>query len=164
MSDEERAEDMVPCEQQQNISSIRSEQQEIRKENAEIIHNQKILVNELKESFLRLEKILLADVEHKKDIQQLKKESDLLFEKTRLIEQKVDAIEVRNARCDGAGIFENFPRMFGWYQQQKALPDKFDKVWNWYQQEQGWRRFIPAVMAMLAWLATMYEMFNKQLH
>lgn len=129
----------IPCEQKTNISRIQEEQALIRSENKKILENQSALVTELKDQFGQLKAILMTDVEHKKDIEQLKKESDILFNSIREHNGRLDKIEVRNARCDGAGIEKNFP-----------------KIWNWYQQEQGWRRFIPAAMAVLAWIATMF--------
>lgn len=150
MPNEEKTQ-MLPCEQEKNITeikdetrAIKEEQSSIRSENRQIIRNQETLVLELKKSFERLEGILMADVEHRKDIQQLHKESDLLFEKVRNNEHRVEKIEIRNAKVDGMGIVEDFP-----------------EVWNWYQQEKGWRRFIPAAMACLAWMATILSFLMK---
>ena len=130
---------MEPCVQEQNISRI--------------MEGQNTLVKELKDSFSRLENILLADVEHRKDIAQLKKESDILFNKQRLTDETVVAsfgnvngrisqIEHTRALYDGAEVLSRSKTM-----------------WDWRQQELGWRRFIPAAMAALAWLATMVDKF-----
>lgn len=127
----------------------------MRLENKQIIKNQETLVAELKESFQRLEQILLADVEHKKDISQLKKESDLHFQKNRTLEAKVEttttalatrmtAMEKTKSEYDGAKIYQRVP-----------------ELWEWFQQEKGWRRFVPTAMAALAWIATMITFFIK---
>lgn len=123
------------CGQDTNIRAILMNQETLQKSHAE-------LASTLKESMNQLKEILLAEVANKKDIDQLKKEHDLLFPTIRKLAERVDEIEIRNAKCDGAGIFQNFP-----------------KVWNFYQQEQGWRRFIPAICAILASVCAIYMAF-----
>jgi len=124
------------CGQETNIRAILINQEALQKSHLE-------LASTLKESMNQLKEILLAEVANKKDIDQLKKEHDLLFPAIRATKERVDRIEIRNAKCDGAGIFENFP-----------------KLWNFYQQEQGWRRFVPAACAIVALLCTLYVTFG----
>lgn len=88
---------------------------------------------DLKAAIDRLTAIIEADIGTRKDVEQLKKDREVLYQKTHKVEGRVSSIEVRNAKCDGAGIFEKFP-----------------KVWDWFQAELGWRRFLPSVMAFLS--------------
>lgn len=122
----------LPCEQERNIEAILANQTSLHESHKE-------LSVALKDSMTQLREILLSEVANKKDIDQLKKENDLLFEKIRKVEMRTDLIEVRNAKCDGAGIFDNFP-----------------KIWNWYMQEQGWRRFVPAALTVVSALLALY--------
>lgn len=134
----------LPCEQEGNIQAIAIQNAKILESMKNLSINQDNLSDSLKRSLDRLEQILLAEVENKKDIIQLRKESDLLFTKGREIDCRLDLIDVRNAKCDGSGIFKDFP-----------------KVWNWYQQEVGWRRFIPAAMTIITTLLAAYVTFSE---
>jgi len=100
--------------------------------------------SELKESITKMTDILIESTKHSADIAQLKRETNLLFEQDRVVTGRVELIEQRNAKCDGAGIFERFP-----------------EVWDWFQQERGWRRFLPTFMAFLAWCASIWAFFEN---
>lgn len=123
---------MLPCEQEKNIILVLANQRSLQESQLE-------LSSTLKESMSQLREILLSEVANKKDIEQLKKENDLLFSRIKLVDQRVGRIEVRNAVCDGAQILARFP-----------------KVWDFYQQEQGWRRFLPAAMTFISLLLAIY--------
>lgn len=153
MEQEKKPMTPLPCEQEQNIKEIREGLSEVRGENKQILQNQQTLVSELKESFGRLEKILLSEVEQRKDIDQLKKEADLLFQKQRNAEERVmkdvlalsarmAKMELTKAEYDGARIYERVP-----------------VIWEYVQQEKGWRRFLPGVLSAIATICTIATFF-----
>ena len=132
-----------------------------------ILHNQQELSTDLRGALDRLTSIIEEDIGTRKDVEQLKKDREILFDMQRADVVRIDAIEIRNARCDGAGIFENFPTMWNWYQQHKtaaesvdaiicAMKKKVDKVHAWYLGEMGWRRFIPAALTIISALLAIY--------
>ena len=123
----------------------------------QILHNQEQSARDMKDAIDKLTAIIMADVERRVAVDQLKKETGLLFEKARRTEDRVEDIERRNARCDGAGIFENFPKMWEWYQSVKQPSIDFQKVWRWYLGELGWRRFIPAVLTVLCAIIVIWD-------
>lgn len=138
----------------------------------QVLDNQKQFSIDIKQAIDGLTKIIMADIETRKDVEQLKKDREILFTMTRTESIRLDAIELRNARCDGAGIFENFPKMWNWYQQHESaatnfhevvvgIRNKVDTVYNWYLGEMGWRRFIPAAIAIVSALLAIYVSLDK---
>ena len=109
-----------------------------------VLNNQVELATDLKGALRELTDIIKADIRTRAEVEQLKKDRELLYIKTRQITETIQGIKERNAKCDGAGIFENFP-----------------KVWNWYQQERGIRRFVPAAMAAICGFTTIYFAWIK---
>ncbi len=150
-----------PCEQEDKIKDIQNTNISILK-NQELLSSQHLdLVQKLDGFFSRLEVILLADVERRKDIDQLIKDTDHLHKHVRDNSEEIKHINERNARCDGAGIFENFPKMWNWYQGHKDSAIDFKKMWLWYLGELGWRRFVPAAMTMVTALLALYVTFAE---
>ena len=139
----------TPCEQEPVI-------REQGKKIDQILHNQEQSARDMKSAIDKLTTIIMTDIERRMEVDQLKKESELHFEKNRSLSQRVEGIEVRNAKCDGAGIFENFPHIWNWYNKHKESDVDFKKMWTWYQQEQGWRRFVPAAMTILTGILALY--------
>jgi hypothetical protein len=133
----------------------------------QILINQTELGIDIKQAIEGLTKIIMADIEIRKDVEQLKKDREITFATQRAVVNRIDAIDLRNARCDGAGIFENFPRMWDWYQKHEqktkncdakieVIRKKVDKVYTWQLGEMGWRRFLPAAAAFIAAVAAVY--------
>jgi hypothetical protein len=139
----------IPCEQE---PVIRNQGEKI----DQILANQEQSARDMKAAIDKLTTIIMTDIERRMEVDQLKKESELHFEKNRNLAEKVDAIEVRNAKCDGAGIFDNFPIIWNWFQAHKDSDIDFKKMWRWYLMEQGWRRFVPATMTVLTGLLALY--------
>lgn len=110
-----------------------------------LIEAQRATSADLKEAINRLASIVEADIETRAAVEQLKKDREILYAKYHGIDARTDAIEIRNARCDGAGIFENFPT-----------------VWNYIQQEKGWRRFLPGVMTFLSFLLLLFSTLSDK--
>ena len=119
----------------------------------ETLHTQTSTFND---SIKELTQVLLQNARHGEVMLQLKKENDLLFISQRELKQEVGLIKQRNSRCDGAGIFENFPVMYSWYLANKEKMVQFGGVWQWYNQELGWRRFVPTAMALITGLLALY--------
>lgn len=128
------------CTERESIRKLEVNSQAMDSKLDLVIENQKILASDLKQTLDRLTKIIEEDIGTRKDVEQGKKERAILFDKVRSVEQSVVAIGIRNARCDGAGIFENFP-----------------VVWAFVQQEKGVRRFIPYALTVLMGLMTLYS-------
>lgn len=150
-----------PCEQEDTIHNIEKTNASILKSQEMLASQHLDLVQKLDGFFSRLEVILLADVERRKDIDQLIKDTNHLHEHARLNTEKIAAIEQRNAMCDGAGIFDNFPKMWNWFQGNKKMLDKFESLYQWYLGELGWRRFIPVAMTVITGLLALYMAFAQ---
>jgi hypothetical protein len=127
----------------------------------ETLHTQTSTFND---SIKELTQVLLQNARHGEVMLQLKKENDLLFISQRELKQEVGLIKQRNAKCDGAGIFENFPVMYSWYTANKEKLVQFGNVWTWYNQELGWRRFVPTAMALLTGLLALYVTVSEISH
>jgi hypothetical protein len=139
-----------PCEQEDSIATILKEQTDSKITTSSILENQHhladqhlVLVQKLDKFFDRLETILMADVERRAHVEQLIKDTDELAKIQRKMNEEIDVIQQRNAKCDGAGIFENFPLL-----------------WNHYQQEKGWRRMVPIACAVTAAIAALVPYFS----
>jgi hypothetical protein len=127
----------------------------------ETLHSQTTTFND---SIKELTQVLLQNARHGEVMLQLKKENDLLFVSQRDLKKEISLIKQRNARCDGAGIFENFPKMYSWYQANIEKSKQFAIVWTWYNQELGWRRFVPTAMALITGLLALYVTFTELAH
>lgn len=133
-----------PCEQADKIAAQGEILQEIRREQKEQRTEQKEHRRELQSSIEKLTEILITSTRQAEEISRNSSDINRLYAKERELEDRVGDIEDRNARCDGAGIFERFPQ-----------------VWDWFQQEKGWRRFIPTMMAVLAALAAIIQFMEQ---
>jgi len=145
---------MIPCEQADKI-----EKQGMLLE--DIAKTQKEHRTEFQESIKRLTDILIENTKHDAALTQARKELDLLFEKTRYNEHRIEAIEVRNARCDGAGIFENWPKVRDFYLSYIPLKEKTEKLWNKYQQDEGVRKWIPLTISVIAIIITILTYMDR---
>ena len=108
----------------------------------QVLDSQRVLGETMTSALNRLTDMIEVDIGTRKDVEQLKKDRDTLFSLRRTDEHRIEAIELRDAKFDGAGIFKRFP-----------------KVWDWYQQELGIRRFVPAVSALVSLAVLIYVKF-----
>jgi hypothetical protein len=130
----------------------------------QILINQTELGIDIKQAIEGLTKIIMADIEIRKDVEQLKKDREITFATQRAVANRIDAIEIRNAKCDGAGIFENFPKMYEWYISNIEKSKQFSVLWRWYLGELGWRRFIPIILSFITCLLALYVTFAEMTH
>jgi hypothetical protein len=126
----------------------------------QVLESQVALSTDIKDAINGLTKIIMADVETRAAVEQGKKERELLFNKVRDVEEAVVEIKERNAKCDGAGIFENFPKMYDWYTANIAKSNQFVKVYDWYLGELGWRRFFPTILTIVSFIILLYVTFG----
>jgi len=163
-----------PCDKGPAIEAVKLEQHKLliaqASQNSKIDHileNQLQLGSDIRQAIDGLTRIIIADIETRKDVEQLKKDREILFDMQRADALQIIRINERTARFDGAGIFENFPRMWNWYQQHEAadvaddmtikiLNNKVDTLHNWYLGELGWRRFIPVTLAAISTCLAIY--------
>jgi len=129
-----------PCNKGPDIDILKKEQQKavhqqiiLSNKVDQLLVNQKETSDDLKQAINKLTAIIELDIETRKDVEQLKKDRDAQAVKLKVEQSRITAIEVRNAKCDGLGIF-----------------NKWDEVWNFIQQEKGWRRFVPVAMAIIS--------------
>lgn len=108
-----------------------------------LIAAQQATSTDLKQAIDKLTSVIMTDIETRAEVEQLKKDREITYRLVHSIVARLDAIEIRNAKCDGAGIFENFP-----------------KVWDYIQQEKGWRRFLPALLTGLSFLILLFNSFG----
>lgn len=108
-----------------------------------ILKNQRDLSVDIKDAITGLTKIVMADIALRKDVEHAKKDLALLFTQTRSGAKRVEALEKINAQFEGSKIYDNFP-----------------KVWNWYQEEKGYRRLFPAAMAAGSFVILIYVTFT----
>ena len=144
----------IPCEQEPVIK-------EQGKKIDLILRNQEQSARDMKMAIDKLTTIIMTDIERRMEVDQLKKDREITYDHLRDLTHQVEIINVRNAKCDGAGIFENFPIMWQWYQSVKQPAIDFQKVWRWYLGELGWRRFIPALMTVLSFAILLYVTFAE---
>lgn len=132
-----------------------------------VLSNQNQLSTDMKQAIESLTRIVMTDIDTRKDVEQLKKDREILFEMHRLHNLQIININERNAKMDGVGVVDNFPRLWNWYQQHEAadlaeditlmtLKTKVDAVHNWYLGELGWRRFIPVTLAAISTCLAIY--------
>jgi hypothetical protein len=122
----------------------------------QMLHNQEVLATDLKQALDRLTSIIEEDIGTRKDVEQLKKDREILFVSHRKDADRIEAIEIRNAKCDGLGVFEKFPKLWDFFQVHARSEKDFNKVWEWYIMEQGIRRFLPAVGTVVCTAAVIY--------
>lgn len=141
---------MEPCDKGPEISKLQEIQREQDKKLDrhdykldQVLQNQIALGEDIKQAINGLTEIIKADVETRAAVEQGKKERVILFEKARTVERRVDAIDIRNARCDGAGIFDEWP-----------------KIREFVQQEKGIRRFIPYALTTMTGLMTLFNLLR----
>lgn len=141
----------APCDQTTNIESIKEEQANSRIVQAQLLRNQEIqaerqdaLVKKLDEFFNRLEKILITDVERRKDIESVTKDTDILYKEYRELSHRMD-------------IGEQFRSNYV----NNKTGEKVSDLWNWFNQEKGWRRTIPYVMAAISTLSALFTFLYK---
>lgn len=108
----------------------------------QVLENQRALGETLTAALNRLTDMIEADIGTRKDVEQLKKDRDTLYSLRRTDDGRIEELELRDAKFDGAGIFKRFP-----------------KVWDWYQQQLGVRRFVPAASALTSVAVLLYMTF-----
>lgn len=163
-----------PCDKGPIIDEVKRSQQLIAfEQNAQntkmdqILANQLQLGTDIKQAIDGLTKILLADIETRKDVEQLKKDREILFELRREDGAQIARIIQLADRFSGARVLENTQEMWNWYQQHRTAESAFrmdldntktklGTVHDWYLGEMGWRRFIPATAAVISVLLTIY--------
>ena len=135
-----------PCDKGPDIEQLKVDQAEIKTEQVsqgikldQVLDNQQQLGTDFKDALSRLTSIIEEEIGTRKDVEQLKKDREILYEKRGVDAARIAAIEVRNAKCDGLGVFEKFPM-----------------VWDFMQQEKGWRRFVPGVGAAVCTVSVVY--------
>ena len=131
-----------PCDKGPAIAELQKSSIEHGLKVDQVLENQKSLGDTMTAALNRLTSMIEADIGTRKDVEQGKKDIERLYLKGRRTEERVESIEIRNAKCDGLGVFK-----------------KWDTVWNFIQQEKGWRRFLPASMAFLSFLILLYVSF-----
>ncbi len=150
-----------PCEKGPQIDVLQKTQIEQGAKLDQVLKNQQDLGETMTTALNKLTAMMEKDIGTRMEVEQLKKDRDRLYEKSRENAVEIRGINERNARCDGAGIFENFPKMYDWYQANIAKSEQFVKVYAWYLGELGWRRFMPGSMAFFSFAILIYVTFFK---
>jgi len=145
-----------PCGQEPVIKELQSNQVKLDAKVDQVLDNQKQLGSDLKDMIGRLTAIIEADIGTRMEVEQGKKEREILFASHRKDAARIEAIEIRNAKCDGLGVFDKFPKVWDFYKLHAGKEGQFDKVWNRYQQDTGIRRFVPAGSAFICTAAVIY--------
>jgi hypothetical protein len=137
------------CTQDEAIKSIQREQKETNDLVARLVAATERQAEEsaehrreMREVFIRFENILLADVEHRKDIEHLKKDVDLLGGKVRNQQASLADITIWRTECSAADI-----------------PAKTSKMWERHLMDQGLRRFVPSALAFISVAVAVYVAF-----
>lgn len=133
-----------PCDKGPEIQALRKEQTEQGIYIKAILENQVQASADMKESIDKMTKLIIEGNSTRQEVEQGKKERAVLFTMARHAEEHLSAIDVRNARCDGAGIFEQWPA-----------------VKTYIDQDKGFRRFIPAMTGFLSFLILLYVTFSS---
>jgi len=163
-----------PCDKGPIIDAVSKEQEKIRAEQMTqyvkldlVLQNQQQFGQDIKQAIDGLTRILLADIETRKDVEQLKKDREILFDLQREDAAQIARINQLADRYTGAGIYENYPKLWNWFQQHEAAEvaddttcniykAKVDVLHNWYLQEMGWRRFIPGALTIVSTFLVIY--------
>lgn len=164
-----------PCDKGPAIDAVRQAQQKLTFEQTaqsmkidQVLENQKQLGTDIKQAIDGLTKIIMADIETRKDVEQLKKDREILFDLQRVDAAAIVSLQRLADQYKGAGIFDHFPILWNWYQQHEAAEEVEDEqiaamqtrtntVYTWYLGELGWRRFIPTAIAIIAGLLAIYS-------
>jgi len=147
----------VPCEQEGPIRSIQREQEKMKDVQQQILTAHSELVRELKDSFKRLESILLSDVEHKKDIGQLRRDVDGIGENARALRTEVAANTLWRAQMQA--------KYDGKHSElQKYDHKRFEEVANFVQSEKSVRRHIPILISAVALAVTIFGVLADHVH
>lgn len=121
------------------INQIAAKQDRIEESHRELVQEIRSMIQEMKAMFG-------ADIELRKDVDQLRKESDLLFEKLREGRRECEA------RADRFQTTADALSLWKAGIEARIDPKKIDHMHEFILQEQGWRRFVPALMATIAFL------------
>jgi uncharacterized coiled-coil DUF342 family protein len=100
-----------PCDQVENIDELKSNHialhaktHEMDKKIDILIDNQMRAQENMNKFFSRLEEILIADTEHRQEINQLRKEHDILFEKMRNAHTAHDKVTQFMTECEALEV------------------------------------------------------------
>ena len=128
-----------PCEKGPVIEVLQKTQIEQGAKLDQVLENQVLQNKTMTDALNRLTSMIEADIGTRYEVEQGKKERELLFDFRRNDVARIEAIEIRNAKCDGLGVFK-----------------KWNTVWDFIQQEKGWRRFVPAAMTGISFLIVLW--------
>ena len=124
------------------IDKIAAKQDRIEESHRELVQEIRSMVHEMRAMFG-------ADIEMRKDVEQLRKENDLLFEKVREGRRECEARADRfQTAADSLSIWRAGV-------EARIDPKKIDMMHDFIQQEHGWRRFVPAAFAFIAVLISL---------
>jgi len=144
------------CDKGEIIEALKKGQAEQGQKIDAILETLQTQTKTFNDSIKELTQVLLQNARHGEVLLQLKKENDLIFTSLRETKTDIQKIKERNAKCDGAGIFENFPKLWTWNKKHKESDVNFDTLWKWYLIEKGWRRFVPGVLTIVTSLLAIY--------
>lgn len=144
-----------PCEQADVINS------QARKIDA-ILQNQEQHARDFREAITRLTDILIESTKHTEAIAQLKKETDLLFDKDRVQQERVEArcqvVDIKMAKLDGR--IDAMEKLASKYDGADIF-EKVKHLHNWMLREQGVHKFIPTAISVLTGLAALYMFITR---
>jgi hypothetical protein len=133
-----------PCDKGPEIQLLREAQTEQGLHIKQILEHQVQASLDMKESLDKMTKLIMEGNTTRLEVEQGKKERALLFTMVRNAEEHLATIDVRNARCDGAGIFDQWPSVLRFVNQQKGI-----------------QRFIPYVLTIMTGLMTLFNVMVK---
>lgn len=116
-------------------------------------HNE--LVHELKDSFKRLETILLSDVEHRKDINQLQKDVDGVGEKLRFMFDRVDLNTTFRTQLQVVLTERRLEEL------QKFNAEEFKEATKFIMSERSWRKIFPFLFALASFALSVFALIEK---
>ena len=119
------------------IDKIAAKQDRIEESHRELVQEIRSMVHEMRAMFG-------ADIEMRKDVEQLRKENDLLFEKVREGRRECEA------RADRFQTVADSLSIWRAGVEARIDPKKIDQMYDFIQQEHGWRRFAPAMISLIA--------------
>lgn len=126
----------------EGLNKITAKQDRIEESHRELVQEIRSMVKEMRAMFG-------ADIEMRKDVEQLRKENDLLFEKVREGRRECEARADRfQATADALSLWKAGI-------EARIDPKKLDLMHDFIQQEHGWRRFVPAAFAFIAVLISL---------
>jgi len=136
-----------PCEQEDNIKSLTDGQKELNANHNslhaqqratdqkvdDVLRNQSDLLSQLKEQFGEFRNILMSDVERRKDIDEMRRDTDRLAGKLRAANESINLLNVHRNACDTLQIWATV----------KDLKLESDK-------RQGWVKYRAEAIGLLA--------------